>query len=108
MLDDAVETFPRNSVRVLNASQYMLACDIDGRQSLVAPNQEVQSALEEGSTFVSWRIAAKIDDEWRLVRASSSQFLPGMRQLIVVNVDVSGDQPSLDILSLRDRPRSVD
>jgi len=106
VLDDALAAFPADSARVLNISLYPLACAINGKQFALERGEDRIIRLGDHKGVIDWKIAARMEGEWKLVRSSAAQFLPGMRELIIVNVAVAdGGQPKLDIFAVSDRPR---
>jgi len=109
VLDDSAEAFPPNSVRVFNISLYPLACAINDERFQLGRQEQQRVRVDDGAAMLRWKIAARIRSEWKLVRSSVSQFLPGMRQLIVVNVQSDEDGAlQLDIFPLYDRPEPTD
>ena len=107
VLDDSIESFAPGSVQIVNISIFPIACSINNERIGLKPTETETIQTETGTNVLNWRIAAKMDAEWRLVRAASTQFLSGMRQMIIVNVNTANPtNPGLDIFSLNDRPRT--
>lgn len=104
LLDDSPRAFPYNSVQSLNISTYPVQILLNGTRFTLQPTENKTLVVdpEEGST--NWHIAAKMNEQWQLVRASCTQFIHGMRQMLIINIDmVDPAKPRLDILSLYDQ-----
>lgn len=107
VLDDSKKAFPGDHLKALNISVYDVQVLINGESIGLQPKDEKSIKIKASLGYVNWRIAAKLKDQWQLVRAASTQFLEGMRQIIIVNVDVSNKtKPRLDIFTLYDRVRA--
>lgn len=104
VLDDSPRAFPYNSVQSLNLSIYPVQILLNGTRFTLQPTENKTLVVDPGRGSTNWHIAARIDEQWRLVRASCTQFIDGMRQMLLVNVDVTDPaKPRLDILSLYDQ-----
>lgn len=107
--DDSAQAFPSGSLQTQNISLYPVQFLVNGERFALNPKDGHTLDVDTAKGALNWRIAAKMDEEWQLVRAASTQFLKGMRQIIIVNVDVTNPEtPRLDIFSLYDRaPASI-
>lgn len=104
LLDDSPRAFPYNSVQSLNISTYPVQILLNGTRFTLQPTENKTLIVDPEDDSTNWRIAAKMDEQWRLVRTSCTQFIEGMRQMIIVNVDATDPaKPRLDILSLYDQ-----
>lgn len=94
--------FAVGQARVLNLSPYPLACVVGDRRIAVPPGENRTVSVANPDNAVTYKIAARIDDEWEIVKNTSTRFFPTMRELLLVNVTGRQDDLRLEVHSLID------